>query len=447
MASRSVTASSCGRWLFNRCKRAICLAVLLLGIFLLVTAFFVAVNQDHAQLSGLRAKLQGGGGLGPEIVFDLEQARNRRQHDRRKLPEPNQRPMVQFYPDNQDKSLFRKRPSKSDNLGFAQDDSAGRVLIPDGHSAPLSKPDRGYGNTYQDRIKAKLLPKTAKVDEEDDGVGANIVVAENSVTSEADFPLKNVSYDVHIFYYAWYGSPDHDGRYFHWNHEYLENWNKNDHRPMPSGKHNPDLGDIGANFYPELGPYSSKDPAVIAKHMKMIRKSGAGVIAVSWYPPGLADPNGPPVDQYIPTLLNAASKEGLKLALHIEPYKGRSPQSLRANVEYILKTYGDHPAFYRRQGMPLFYIYDSYLTPAKEWQRLLSPKGEITVRNTELDAIFIGLVVEYKHRNEIKAAGFDGFYTYFASNGFSHGSSWKNWRSLQTFARKASLIFIPSLGN
>ena len=37
----------------------------------------------------------------------------------------------------------------------------------------------------------------------------------------------------------------------------------------------------------------------------------------------------------------------------------------------------------------------------------------------------------------------DGFYTYFASNGFSYGSSWKNWNDLSRFAARSSLLFIP----
>ena len=38
------------------------------------------------------------------------------------------------------------------------------------------------------------------------------------------------------------------------------------------------------------------------------------------------------------------------------------------------------------------------------------------------------------------------FYTYFAANGFTHGSSWKHWRSLQDFAVRNSLLFVPSVG-
>ena len=55
-------------------------------------------------------------------------------------------------------------------------------------------------------------------------------------------------------------------------------------------------------------------------------------------------------------------------------------------------------------------------------------------------------MVELQHRAAVKRAKFDGIFTYFASNGFSHGSSWKNWRSLGAFCAKNSLLFCPSVG-
>ena len=33
------------------------------------------------------------------------------------------------------------------------------------------------------------------------------------------------NYNVHAFYYPWYGNPEHDGRYLHWNHRRLPHWN------------------------------------------------------------------------------------------------------------------------------------------------------------------------------------------------------------------------------
>lgn len=160
----------------------------------------------------------------------------------------------------------------------------------------------------------------------------------------------------------------------------------------------------------------------------------------------MSDENGKPMDDLVKTIFDVASHHDIKVALHIEPYKGRNPFNLRQNLQYIFDVYGQYSSFYRRNGKPVFYIYDSYLTPVKEWKKLLTRSGTLTIRNTALDATFIGLIVEYKHRFSLQESGFDGFYTYFAANGFSHGSTWKNWRGLATFARKNSLLFIPSVG-
>jgi hypothetical protein len=71
----------------------------------------------------------------------------------------------------------------------------------------------------------------------------------------------------------------------------------------------------------------------------------------------------------------------------------------------------------------LFYVYDSYKIAPEEWSKLLSENGEKTVRNTELDALYIGLWVEEKDSAFFNTSGFDGFYTYFASEGFVFGST------------------------
>lgn len=113
--------------------------------------------------------------------------------------------------------------------------------------------------------------------------------------------------------------------------------------------------------------------------------------------------------------------------------------------------YGDHPAFFRYRSntgklLPLFYIYDSYLQSPDIWAQLLKRTGKTSIRNTPYDAIFISLLVEEKHKAEVLAAGFDGIYTYFATNSFSYGSSQQNWRSIKAFCDSNDLIFIPSVG-
>ncbi|KAL3099109.1 hypothetical protein niasHT_025553 [Heterodera trifolii] len=43
-------------------------------------------------------------------------------------------------------------------------------------------------------------------------------------------------------------------------------------------------------------------------------------------------------------------------------------------------------------------------------------------------------------------ASFDGLYTYFATDGFSHGSTMPNWPDLSAFCARNALLFVPSVG-
>lgn len=98
------------------------------------------------------------------------------------------------------------------------------------------------------------------------------------------------------------------------------------------------------------------------------------------------------------------------------------------------------------KSLPLFYIYDSYLTSPEAWAHLLTQNGPHSIRNTPYDGVFIALLVEESHTHDILAAGFDGMYTYFASNGFSFGSSHQNWKAVKNFCDTNNLMFIPSVG-
>ncbi|KAJ9595106.1 hypothetical protein L9F63_013581, partial [Diploptera punctata] len=222
--------------------------------------------------------------------------------------------------------------------------------------------------------------------------------------------LTSPNYNVHIFYYPWYGNVAVDGRWRHWNHEYLPNWKKEDKKIYPTGTHEPP-SDISSNFYPMLGCYSSRDPVVIDTHMRQISDAKVGVIVVSWYPPGMSDSQGESPDSLMTTLLDAAHRYDLRVAPHIEPYRDRNPINFSEHLRYIIRNYGDHPAIYRMQrrgrNLPVFYVYDSYLTPAGAWKELLSVKGNLSVRGTLLDGIFLGLLVDMQHRYDIKKSHFD----------------------------------------
>ena len=86
---------------------------------------------------------------------------------------------------------------------------------------------------------------------------------------------------LHAFYYAWYGNPEMDGKWLHWDHEVLKHWGGpavNAKFPTVGSKHKPPQR-IGSNYFPELGPYSSRNATVVNEHVQMMAESGIGISA------------------------------------------------------------------------------------------------------------------------------------------------------------------------
>eukprot|EP00051_Salpingoeca_urceolata_P012669 m.156659 g.156659 ORF g.156659 m.156659 type:complete len:407 (+) comp17565_c0_seq9:167-1387(+) len=153
---------------------------------------------------------------------------------------------------------------------------------------------------------------------------------------------------LHAFYYGWYKNPTTDGKWSHWNHQFIQHWDAKVAKKWPSGQHQPP-DDVGADFFPILGPYSSADTETIRTHMAFLKRAGVGVLAVSWYPPGMADENGEPNEELIFRLFDEAAAAHLFVCLHIEPYEGRSAQTVLRDLQYLHDTFGGHAAMYRHK--------------------------------------------------------------------------------------------------
>ncbi|KAL4436928.1 hypothetical protein ABPG75_004067 [Micractinium tetrahymenae] len=268
------------------------------------------------------------------------------------------------------------------------------------------------------------------------------------------------SLNVHAFYYLWYGNPEHNVRWQHWDHEVLPHWT-----PSVSAQH-PQIGtrfkppaELHSPFYPLAGPYSSSDPQLLRRHFRELRAAGVGVAAVSWWGPqwrqNTTDTQGVSTDALLPALLEAAEAEGMAVSLHLEPYPGRTAASVREDLFYLMGRVGGSPALLRaekrgprlRRGLPVLFVYDSYHIPPGDWAQLLQPGGELSLRGTEADGIFIGLWLNYNDGDaQLLPGGFDGFYTYFSSEAVSYGANPSNWPELSRWAREHDKLFIPSVG-
>ncbi|WP_046506956.1 ThuA domain-containing protein [Streptomyces odonnellii] len=215
-----------------------------------------------------------------------------------------------------------------------------------------------------------------------------------------------LSNNVHLFYYPWYGSPAKYGSYRHW---------------QQGGRTPPQ--DIGADLYPKLGAYDSGDyTGAVAQHMKWVKQSGAGVIVYSWWGRGGYE------DTLARGVLDAAQREGIKVAWHIEPYSGRTAASVVSDIQYLNATYGSHPAYYRdaeHNNRPAFYIFESLRIT--DWTAL----DQVTRTNSVLA----------QTTDTSKIAHFSGLYTY---DGIA-GATAPGWKQAGDYARANGLIWAPSV--
>ena len=169
-----------------------------------------------------------------------------------------------------------------------------------------------------------------------------------------------------IFFYPWYSTAAHDGGYAHWQ----------------QGSHTPPW-DIGSVYFPARGAYSSADPHVLVAQMRDIRRARVDEVVSSWWGPGS------PEDDRLPMIRRIARREGLNLAVQLEPYRGRTIASIGHDLAYL-----------RDLGIHDVYVYRSEDFPAEAWATLpLKLSGVRTFAQTSR----IGFAAK---------AGFDGFYTY-----------------------------------
>ncbi|MFY9579425.1 MAG: hypothetical protein WAQ33_08875 [Gaiellaceae bacterium] len=169
-----------------------------------------------------------------------------------------------------------------------------------------------------------------------------------------------------IFFYPWYSNPSHDGAYSHWQ----------------QGAHTPPF-DVASDFFPARGAYSSADPRILRAQMRDIRQAGIDEVVSSWWGWGSDE------DVRLPAVLRAAHGQGLSLAVHIEPYAGRS-----------IETIGSDLAHLRALGIRDVYVYRAGDFTADEWRTLNLRVGGLRVfAQTNL----VGFAAK---------SGFTGFYTY-----------------------------------
>jgi hypothetical protein len=131
------------------------------------------------------------------------------------------------------------------------------------------------------------------------------------------------------------------------------------------------------------GAYSSSDPRVLGAQMRDIAAAGVDEVVSSWWGRGSQE------DIRLPAVLRAAKRRGLEVAVQLEPYQGRTVDSVASDLAYL-----------RMLGLRDVYVYSTKDFSAEEWRRVtLQPLG-------------LRLFAQTNHVGFAARAGFAGFYTY-----------------------------------
>ena len=166
--------------------------------------------------------------------------------------------------------------------------------------------------------------------------GGDILQAEESASAPP--PPPSAARKVLAFYYPWYGNPKYpegSGRWSHWEGV------------------NPEKKQIDSSTnYPKLGAYDSHDPKVLAQHAHWSKQAGIHGWIVSWWG------RGDFTDRAMPRILDACQKAGLHATIYYETVRDqKTPENAAQELLEVLKTYADHPAWFRWQGKPILFIY------------------------------------------------------------------------------------------
>ena len=173
---------------------------------------------------------------------------------------------------------------------------------------------------------------------------------------------------VAAFYYPWFGSSA-SGGYGH--------WAQDGHSPPE---------DIASDYYPASGPYSSSNATVIDTQMQEAARAGIDELAVSWWG------RGSPEDKNLPDILAGASQAGMEIAAHIEPYTGRTAESVLADATYLHSL-----------GIDTIYVYQAFATgEPSDWAPV----------NDALHAMGITTFAQTALVGQGATGHFDGVYTY-----------------------------------
>lgn len=185
------------------------------------------------------------------------------------------------------------------------------------------------------------------------------------------------------FYYPWYGTPTgSSGQWIHWD---------------------PSRPNFASTHTPLEGYYDSLDEATLTRHVHQAQEAGIHGFISSWWGPGTFE------DRAFQELLAVAEREGFLVTVYYE--QAHSRLQIVRDLSYVVRRYGESPAFLKVDGVPAIFIYGRVTEgfSPEDWQFVF---GELEERGVDCFCIGDGLGATGPQGDAFLFQGFGGVHVY-----------------------------------
>ncbi|MBI1972245.1 MAG: hypothetical protein HYS53_03000 [Candidatus Aenigmarchaeota archaeon] len=176
-------------------------------------------------------------------------------------------------------------------------------------------------------------------------------------------------------YLGWFGQ----SKWTDWSHWEWTGENPHDPRKFTGDNKR----DTASADYPLIGPYRSEDPELMRYHARLAKSMGIDALVVDWYTyKDTKNTDLAYMDRNFSKMMDVAEQESYQLSVIMEPkihFNGwikhasreESVEAVKDDFRYVLKNYSKRKSFFKHDGLPVLFVYDTIRLTPSEWSSLV----------------------------------------------------------------------------
>lgn len=191
---------------------------------------------------------------------------------------------------------------------------------------------------------------------------------------------------------------------------------------------------VPVSRFPAAGLYSSHDASAVRQHLRLLSAAGFDGVVLRWAHPARAPRSGSNAsagfsDATLQLLLRCAREFGLRAAVQIGDYEGRTARTVAEDSAYVAAHYADDAAYLRVRGRPALFV--------------AAPGA---VRGLRADSAFFAIasVAAPQHISDAAERGFGAVHPHSAAAD-AYGADSAQWAAMRDDAAARGIEFVPAV--